>query len=141
MRAFPVFDVECANQNERGIDMAITKQIEIDGRPVAFKASAALPRIYRVKFGRDIFADVAKLQTATEGGDPEESALAPETLTLFEDVAYTMAKHADDSVPDTVEEWLDLFDVFSIYFILPQIVELWRLNEKTTATPKKKAEP
>lgn len=141
MRAFPVFDVECATQNERGIDMAITKQIEIDGRPVAFKASAALPRIYRVKFGRDIFADVAKLQTATEGGDPEESALSPETLTLFEDVAYTMAKHADDSVPDTVEAWLDLFDVFSIYFVLPQIVELWRLNEKTTATPKKKADP
>ena len=134
------------------MDMAITKQIEIDGRPLVFKASAALPRVYRLKFGRDIFEDIAKLKTETDaerakqksvknGGSPEASELSPEVLNLFEDVAYTMAKHADDSVPDTVEEWLDGFDVFSIYFILPQIVELWRLNEKTTVTPKKKEEP
>ena len=132
--------------------MAIQKTIEIDGRPVVFKASAALPRVYRLKFGRDIFEDIAKLKTETDaerakqksvknGGSPEASELSPETLNLFEDVAYTMAKHADESVPDTVEEWLDGFDVFSIYFILPQIVELWRLNEKTTVTPKKKVEP
>lgn len=119
--------------------MAIIKSIEIDGRQVKFKASAALPRVYRLKFGRDIFEDITKLQTATDGGSPEASALSPEVLNLFEDVAYTMAKHADESVPDTVEDWLDGFDVFSIYFILPQIVDLWRLNEKTTVTPKKKA--
>lgn len=121
--------------------MAITRQIEIDGRPVTFKASAALPRIYRLKFGRDIFEDIAKLKTVTEGASPEASALSPETLNLFEDVAYTMARHADDTIPETVEEWLEGFGVFSIYFIMPQIVELWRLNEKTTATPKKKVEP
>lgn len=132
--------------------MAIQKTIEIDGRPVVFKASAALPRVYRLKFGRDIFEDISKLKTetdaerakqkkATDGENHITSTLSPETLNLFEDVAYTMAKHADDSVPDTVEEWLDGFDVFSIYFILPQIVELWRLNEKTTVTPKKKVEP
>lgn len=120
--------------------MAIIKSIEIDGRQVKFKASAALPRVYRLKFGRDIFEDISKLQTATDGGSPEASALSPEVLNLFEDVAYTMAKHADESVPDTVEDWLDGFDVFSIYFILPQIVELWRLNEKTTVAPKKKAD-
>lgn len=119
--------------------MAIIKSIEIDGRQVKFKASAALPRVYRLKFGRDIFEDISKLQTATDGGSPEASALSPEVLNLFEDVAYTMAKHADESVPDTVEDWLDGFDVFSIYFILPQIVDLWRLNEKTTVAPKKKA--
>ena len=120
--------------------MAIRKQIEIDGRLVTFKVSAALPRVYRLKFGRDIFEDIAKLKVATEGESPAASALSPEVLNMFEDVAYTMAKHADDSVPDTVEEWLDQFDVFSIYFILPQIVELWRLNEKTTVSPKKKQE-
>lgn len=120
--------------------MAIIKSIEIDGRLVTFKASAALPRVYRLKFGRDIFEDISKLQTATDGGSPEASALSPEVLNLFEDVAYTMAKHADESVPDTVEDWLDGFDVFSIYFILPQIVDLWRLNEKTTVAPKKKAD-
>ena len=88
----------------------------------------------------DYYLEHLELKTATEGKSPASSELSPETLNLFEDVAYTMAKHADENVPDTVEKWLDQFDVFSIYFILPQIVELWRLNEKTTVTPKKKAD-
>ena len=121
--------------------MAITKNIEIDGRMVPFKASATVPRLYRLKFGRDIFSDIDKLIEATQGGDAEESALTIESLTIFEDVAYTMAKYADDSVPDTPEEWLDGFNVFSIYFILPQIVELWRLNNQTAVESKKKQGP
>ena len=120
--------------------MAITKNIEIDGREVPFKASAAVPRLYRLKFGRDIFADVDRLVAATEGQNPESSALDVETLGIFEDVAYTMAKYADPAVPETPEEWLDGFDMFSIYLILPQIIELWRLNTKTTVQSKKKAE-
>ena len=35
--------------------MAVTKKIEIDGKEVTFKASAAVPRLYRIKFGRDIY--------------------------------------------------------------------------------------
>ena len=120
--------------------MAITKSIEIDGRLVPFKASAAVPRIYRLKFGRDIFSDIDKLVEATQGGDAAESTLDVETLTIFEDVAYTMAKYADPSAPETPEEWLDTFDMFSIYFILPQIIELWRLNTKVMVESKKKAE-
>jgi len=120
--------------------MAITKSIEIDGRQVPFKASAAVPRIYRLKFGRDIFSDIDKLVDATQGGDAAESTLDVETLTIFEDVAYTMAKYADPSAPETPEEWLDTFDMFSIYFILPQIIDLWRLNTKVMVESKKKAE-
>lgn len=120
--------------------MAITKSIEIDGRQVPFKASAAVPRIYRLKFGRDIFSDIDKLVDATQGGDAAESTLDVETLTIFEDVAYTMAKYADPSAPETPEEWLDTFDMFSIYFILPQIIELWRLNTNVMVESKKKAE-
>ena len=120
--------------------MAITKSIEIDGRQVPFKASAAVPRIYRLRFGRDTFSDIGKLGDATKGGNAEESTLDVETLTIFEDVAYTMAKYADPSVPETPEEWLDTFDMFSIYFILPQIIELWRLNTKVMVESKKKAD-
>ena len=121
--------------------MAITKNIEIDGRLVPFKASATVPRLYRLKFGRDIFSDIDKLIEATQGGNAEASELTIESLTIFEDVAYTMAKYADDSIPDTTEEWLDGFNVFSIYFILPQIVELWRLNNQTAVESKKKQGP
>ena len=119
--------------------MAITKQIEIDGRPVPFKASAAIPRIYRLKFGRDIFADIDRLMAAMDKQSPEGSDLDLITRGIFEDVADTMAKYADPDVPETPEEWLDGFSVFSIYFILPQIIELWGLNNKTEVQGKKKA--
>lgn len=118
--------------------MAIIKNIEIDGKSVPFKASAAIPRIYRLKFGRDIFSDIDKLAEATGGQDPQSSALGVNTLSIFEDVAYTMAKYADPTVPDTPEEWLDNFDMFSIYLILPQIIELWKLNTQTQVESKKK---
>ena len=42
--------------------MALTKTIEIDDKKVIFKASAAIPRIYRIKFGRDIYKDLARLE-------------------------------------------------------------------------------
>lgn len=119
--------------------MAITRTIEIDGRPVPFKASAAIPRIYRLKFGRDIFADIDRLMAAMDKQSPEGSDLDLITLGIFEDVAYTMAKYADPEVPETPEEWLDGFSVFSIYFILPQIIKLWGLNNKTEVQGKKKA--
>ena len=35
--------------------MAVTKTIEVDGKEVQFRASAAIPRLYRNKFHRDIF--------------------------------------------------------------------------------------
>ena len=59
-------------------------------------------------------------------------------LETFENVAYIMAYQFDPSIPDTPDEWLDQFETFSIYQILPEILNLWGLNEKTTAKPKKK---
>ena len=37
--------------------MSIKKNITIDGMEVPFKASAAVPRLYRLKFRRDIYKD------------------------------------------------------------------------------------
>ena len=46
-------------------------------------------------------------------------------------------RHADPSIPDTPEDWLDSFNTFSIYQVLPQIIELWGLNPKTEVQAKK----
>ncbi len=59
---------------------------------------------------------------------------------MFENIAYIMAKHADANIPDTVEDWLDQFGTFSIYQVLPQLIELWGLNIKTDAESKKNFE-
>lgn len=40
--------------------MGMTRTINIDGIDVAFKASAAIPRIYRLKFQRDIYKDISQ---------------------------------------------------------------------------------
>ena len=117
--------------------MGMVKTIEIDGRQVSFKASAAIPRIYRVKYGRDIFKDLMKLEKALSENTADNSGLDLFSLETFENIAYLMAKHADPSVPDTAEEWLDQFSVFSIYQVLPEIVELWGLNVETQSTTKK----
>jgi hypothetical protein len=117
--------------------MSMTKVIEIDGRKVPFKASAAIPRIYRVRYGRDIFKDLMKLEKAMNENTEEDSSLDLFSLETFENIAYLMAKHADPSLPDTAEEWLDEFSVFSIYQVLPEIIELWGLNLQTQSSAKK----
>lgn len=38
------------------------KTITINGTEYKFKSSAAIPRIYRLKFGRDIFVDMQKIE-------------------------------------------------------------------------------
>lgn len=117
--------------------MAVFKNIEIDGREVPFKASAALARIYRVRYGRDILKDFNDIMTEMDGENPDISTLSVQALERFEDIAYAMAKYADPAIPETVDEWLEQFNVFSIYTIQPQLVELWGLNIRTEAESKK----
>ena len=104
--------------------MSLIKDLEIDGKQVPFKASAAIPRIYRIKFGRDIYKDLSALEKAVGKDKEESSSLDMFSLEMFENIAYVMAKHADPGIPDTPEEWLDEFNTFSIYQILPQLIEL-----------------
>ena len=83
----------------------VAKTIEICGRPVRFCASASTPRLYRLKFKRDIFADMQKLtkdfqakkaaqKAKAQAEDMEQNAgtdLAVESLEIFENVAYDHA--------------------------------------------------
>mgnify|MGYP000227717634 FL=1 len=117
--------------------MAIQKNITIDGIDVPFKASATVPRLYRLKFRRDIYQDFAALQKSVGENTEESSALDIESLEVFENIAYIMAKHADPAVPASPDEWLEQFNTFSIYEILPQLIDLWGLNVETQVKSKK----
>jgi len=116
----------------------LMKNIEIDGKQVPFRASAAIPRIYRIKFQRDIYKDLNALEKAVGDGNENASNLDMFSLEMFENIAYVMAKHADPAVPDTPEQWLDNFNTFSIYQVLPEIIKLWGLNVETEVESKKK---
>lgn len=124
------------------------KILTIDGKKVGFRATALTPRLYRHKVGRDIIRDLNQLrksynkatklsEDATEE-ERQDAQLSILDLEIFENVAHIMARQYDPSIPDTPEEWLEDFKLFSIYEILPQILELWGLNQKTTSKPKKK---
>ena len=110
------------------------RTLNIDGKQVPFKATAGTIRRYRAEFGRDLLLDFKKLQEEATAGD----SLTATALTIFENLAYTMAKQADPTIPNDPDEWLDGFEMFSIYTVLPQLVELWKLSELPTATSKKK---
>lgn len=124
--------------------MAVTKKIEIDGKEVTFKASAAVPRLYRIKFGRDIYKDLRQLEKSVGENEEDSSNLSNLdlfSLEMFEDLAWLMARHADPAkVPDSPEEFLDQFNTFSIYQILPQLIELWGLNVQTEVESRKNLE-
>ena len=94
----------------------MTRTITIDGKEVTFRASAAIPRMYRMKFKRDIMQDVRDIDKATKKAG--EESISPALLEAFENMAFLM-------------------ETFSIYEIFPVIVDLWSANMQTLATSKK----
>lgn len=126
------------------------KTVVIGGQAVRMRGSALIPKLYRFRFGRDMIADMRKLEKSyrrasealksTDDEAERDAQLSVLDLTIFENVAWLMARHADpQSVPDDPDAWLDSIDgVFSVYEVLPVILELWQLNNATTSVPVKK---
>lgn len=119
------------------------RTITIDGKDVKFRATARTPRLYRGIIGRDMIQDMNQLRKAYNKavetkGSAEEVQLSMIDLEIFENAAYIMARHANpDIIEQTPDEWLDGFNMFSIYQVLPELLKLWAMNEATTAVPKK----
>ncbi len=124
------------------------KIVTVDGKGVRMRASALIPRLYRFKFGRDMVKDLTELKKKFDRIKDQTKSISEEEqsqeqlsvldLTVFENTAWLMARHADNNVPDDPDEWLQGFEMFSIYEVLPQIMELWNLTNVTTSIPKKK---
>ena len=105
----------------------LKKFIKIGDKDVAFRSSATVPRLYRAKFKRDIFKDLAKLESSYKGSKEEGEEFAIDDLEIFENVAYIMAYHADNTIPDNIDDWL----------VLPEILALWGTNLVTDIESKK----
>lgn len=110
------------------------KTIRIDDKDVEFKSSAATIRIYRERFGRDLLLDFQKIRDEAAAGE----TWSADALLAFENFAFVTAKQADPSIPDDPDEWLDQFEMLSIYQIWPQLVDLWEGSNATTSSSKKK---
>ncbi len=92
------------------------------------------------KLTKDFQAKKAAQKAKAQAEDMEQNAgtdLAVESLEIFENVAYIMAFQADRTIPDTIDQWLDQFEMFSIYEVLGELVQLWGDNLFTSASAKK----
>lgn len=131
------------------------KVIEVEkGREITFKASAFSPIQYGKLFkGHDFLRDMDSMRgKASEAEDSEEGSVdfTIEHYEMFVRLAYTFAYQGLSDTPrvnDAQKEflkkyptpwvWIDTFGTFSIYEILPQIVELWYGNNETMVKAKK----
>lgn len=107
------------------------KIINIDGKEVMMEANGATPRIYRQMFGSDL------LTTLHDAVSKEGEVLNVE---CFENLAFCMAKQAG-STDDDINTWLAGFDSsMAIVDAIGEIMALWRGNQLTTVTAKKKVQ-
>lgn len=124
------------------------KIIEIEkGRSLNFKASAFSPIVYNKLFRkRDFLKDMEVLKSMN---DKEDASFDMEHYEYFVRIAYTFAYQGMAPTPRETEEqkefrrkypdawdWIDSFSTFSIYEILPEIIDLWYQNEETMAKSK-----
>lgn len=120
--------------------------INIDGKDIKFRATARTPRLYRMLVMRDLIKDMNTLTESYERVSKSKKKnqdsidnLSVDDLTIFENVAYVMARHANpDMTEQTPDEWLDTFEMFSVWTVMPQLLELWHMNTYQTAESKKK---
>ena len=99
------------------------KTIEISGRPVRFKSTGATMLKYKMQFGREFVADVAKLDKV-KGGDIDDL-----DLTMCYQIAWVLAKTADNTIPELIE-WLDSFDDFPVFDIVNDLADIINANLK-----------
>ncbi len=112
------------------------KTLNIDGKDVKFKSTAGTLMRYRMNFGRDLIKDIAKLEKRYKSVESGEDEFEIYDLEMFEKIAWSMAKTADNNIKD-IENWLDEFESFSIMVILPEIMDLLIANMKQEQESKK----
>lgn len=101
------------------------KTIEIDGKKVKFKATGVTPLRYKSQFRRDFFADLHKLTMIEKMvlGQLNDEELEKLDSEIIYRMIWVLAKTADNSIPE-LTKWLDSFDEFPLFDILPEVSEL-----------------
>lgn len=106
------------------------KTIVIDNQQVAFKSSGAIPKRYKMQFQRDFFKDLLAMGLKADG-ETELESIQNIDFDVFYDIAWTLAKTANPSIPDPLT-WLDGFETFPIMEILPELQDMLTATISTT---------
>lgn len=113
------------------------KILTIDGRQVKFKSTGAFLLRYKAQFGRDAIQDILKLQSAIDLNTNELVNYEALDLEVFYNLAWSLAKTADPSLPPPME-WLDSFSEFPLVDVLPELTDMIFSSLTTTVQSKKK---
>ncbi|AVK48934.1 hypothetical protein AXY43_13370 [Clostridium sp. MF28] len=99
--------------------------ITIDNKEVKFKSTAATPLRFKAQFHKDYFAEIIKLNRLNKFKDAADNfeMLENADFEIFYNIIWVLAKTANNSIPDPIT-WLDGFDEFPLFQIIPQIQDL-----------------
>ena len=114
------------------------KIINISGKEIKLASTAGTLHRYRMYFKRDLTKDILSLENSLKGIKEKGSDFTAIDLEMFENIAWSLAKTADNSIPP-IENWLDQFETFDIYRILPVIMEMLSENFRSINNDEKKA--
>ena len=92
---------------------------------------------YKSQFGKEYLADIMKLskvygdiqKISTSKAKPDYSTF---DIEVFYNILWCMAKSADLTIPDPMT-WLDSFETFPVFEILPQVMDIIGGNSISTA--------
>lgn len=135
------------------------KIIEVDGKEVKLKSSAAFAIRYKQQFRRDPLADIMKLgksvtkvkpikkedlgkeieelQEELDIEDVDLSEMANLDFEVLFNITWALAKNADKSIPGPLE-FFDQFEEFPILDSIDIIFDLALTSMGTNVIPKKK---
>lgn len=120
------------------------KEVTVDGKTIRLGASGNTPFVYMNMTGRDINKDMNVMMSALQNVQAIQNGQIPMSMNemeIFADLAYVMAYQGRDKAkdfPQSRDEWLDELDgCFTIYSMLPEMLELWGLNIVQSVEAKK----
>ena len=119
---------------------------KIFGTDHKLKMSAATPRIYRAKFGKDIIVQMDAMyeRLSNEGKKKDEEkkddsvSFTPEELEMMENLIFVCNRQAEPEQPEDIYEWLASFEIGAITGTYGTIMKMWEDNLHQTSTSKKK---
>lgn len=112
------------------------EKVKIGGIEVAMEASGDIPRMYRKAFGTDLIVGMQAVEKRVTKGQVD---LEAQDIEMFENLAWCFAKHADPDTPD-IDTWLKQFGPLDILLAVPELLQIWAANNKSTSKLKKNNE-
>lgn len=115
------------------------KIVTIGGKEIPMRSSGASPVKYKIIFNRDLYVDLQPILKGMKKKADGSAYMPMEAIDVFTRMGYVFATQADPELLKTsFEDWLDQFELMDLTAGFEQIVELWNMENTTTANLKKK---